>query len=267
MAERVRRRFGAVRVSLAVGATGVLAGLGLKSAVQPPVVEVDPVASSASGAKHRPATISSADVINGSLQLKDFRKGTLEQRFYTKFYVKNHYMTPGQVSKVVVKAFDPVMKKQIIGDAAIQSKLGANDTAVDSAKLSGLPASAFVLGSGSVLTASRVVGAAGAVLFTIPGTLTVEAAVDAKSGGALITLANLSSDLLSVAATNTVPSHGTVLPGATLAVVLALESPALLQLVGCPTCIHTLNMTAFGQPDGQVEVVAQGLSSSRTASP
>jgi hypothetical protein len=278
MADHLWRRIGAVRLSIIVGATGVLAGFGIGRGAQPATVDVDPAGSAVAAAKKTKPTISGRNVIDGSLLLADFKKGALEKRFYTKEAANAQFITyvpslstANQLSKVLVRAWDPVKKKEVVGGVSPSGLLGdyakTGDTAVDSARLGGQPAGAFVAGSGSVLTASRIVGAASASLFAIPGTLGVDVAVDQKSGGAAITLTNLGATDLSLAATNTVPTTGTIAPGGSLGVVLAPGSPGTLQFVGCPTCIHTLNLSAFGRPGGQVEVVAQGLSSARAPAP
>src|SRR3954454_9476406 len=266
MADLLWRRLGAAPLSVIAGAPGLLAGLGLGRGTQPASVNVDPAAD-ASAAKTKPLTISSRNVLDGSLLLRDFKKGALEKSFYTRdqtdrlLEFQPRLSSANQLSEVLVRGYDPVKKKEIVGRARPSLLLGGyaktGDTAVDSQKLEGRPAAAFVLGSGSVLTASRVAGAGRVPLLTIPGALGVEVAVDAKSGGAVLTLANLGGDALTLAATSTQPATGTIAPGGALDVILPPGAPGVLQFLGCPACVHTLNVTAVSRPGGQVEVVAQ----------
>ena len=299
MAAQARRRVARIQVSIATAVLGVLAGLGLGRSA-PSVPAVDPEL-----AAKRVVTISGANIRDGSIAYKDLNKKSIQKGIYLKSQADKVFWKIRDAEARFIKMSNELTNYLKLTDADTRYiKLGALDgfiklTDADARyiKLDGLNSfikltdadarylkidaldgyiklddanKRYVNGDGRVLTGSQLVGAGKESLLNLPGTLKVEASTG--DGGALLLFTNTSTDDLELASTVPTPQgglqHGTLKSGGSLAILIGLLQPATVQVIPGPGdggAVHTFSFTAFGEQDGQMQVVGQALSGSPPA--
>jgi hypothetical protein len=294
MAERARRRISAVRTSLIMSVGGVLLGLGIGKAGEPPSVEAEQAAS-------KVITINGTNVKDGSLLFKDIKKGQLEKRFFTRTaadarFVKlsglsaalDGYLKNDLAAGIFAKIGSSYLKDETngifakIGSSYLKDEVNAifakaDSTYVkaeadaifakaDSAYVKAEADARFVNGDGQVVTGSQEVAGVAELLFSFAGLVSAEAETTDSGKTATVTVRNLSSGPLTLA--SNVPASqggnqgGTVQPGGSLAILIGLLQPATLQIVagqGDGAGVHTLNFTALSAGGTSVQVVTQGI--------
>jgi hypothetical protein len=190
-------------------------------------------------------SLTGADIKNRSLGGVDIRDSSLLARDI-KF---------GQV------ALPSSVYDKTTSDGRYLSKTGK---ATDSSHLNGIDSTGFVNGDGTVLTGARLVGSGKETLVTVTGNLMVEGSTADAGKNATLTFTNLSNVTLNFASSGGAnPSSGTIAPGGSLAILIGLLQPATFQILGNladAETVHTVDFTAFGAPNGEVEVVGQALS-------
>lgn len=247
MAKHVRRHMAKVQLSIAAGALGLLAGVGLGKGAAPTQVEADPAA-------HNVITINGSNIRDGSVKFKDLDKHNLQKFIYLKNSVNKLFLKRAFAADIFAKldASDALVIKMI------------NDITI---KLNGLD-SRFVNGDGSVFTGSQLVNDTKETLLTVPNTLKVEASTPDAGKNATLTLTNLASVEVEYAsnapnAQGSGTQHGNLAPGGSAAILIGLLTPATVQVIpgaGDGGGVHTFTFTAYGETAGQVQVVGQALS-------
>jgi hypothetical protein len=235
-----------VQLSIAAGALGLLAGVGLGKGTQPAQVDADPAAQNV-------ITINGSNIRDGSVKFKDLDKGSIQKFLYLKKTVNKLFIKREAAAAVFSKleAADALFKKALDGYIKIEDA-----------------DSRFVNGDGSVLTGSQLVNNTKEPLLTVPSTLRVDASTDDQGKSATLTLNNLSSVEFEFASNapaqgNNGTQSGTIAPGGSVAILIGLLQPATVQIIpgaGDGGGVHTFTFTAYGETGGQVQVVGQALS-------
>lgn len=219
MAEEIRRRVAALRLAALLAVALTVAGITTRG----PVTTLD--ASRVAGV---PAdSVGSRQVIDNSLRLKDFKIGQV--------------LSPDRAASLYVK-IDFAEKTYLHKDDAAATYLHKESTAVDAHKLGGIPASGYLQGDGSVHTGLvQLAEESSDQLLEVPGMLSVLAS--ASKNGTSATLTNKSGEVLWF-------SWGTqttsVQPGGTAGILIGLNQPTLVQVVGLSGAVSTLTLTAAG---------------------
>jgi hypothetical protein len=247
MAKHVRRHMAKVQLSIAAGALGLLAGVGLGKGTPPAQVGAEPAA-------HNVITINGSNIRDGSVKFKDLDKGSFQKFVYLKANINKLFLKRQAAAGVFAKleASDALIIKMING---LDSKLGEVD-------------SRFVNGDGSVFTGSQLVNDTKETLLTVPNTLKVEASTTDGGKNATLTLTNLATVEFTFASTAPATQgndtqHGNLAPGNSTAILIGLLQPATVQIIpgaGDGGGVHTFTFTAYGEAGGQVQVVGQALS-------
>src|SRR4051812_12968373 len=99
MARHVRRRMAKVQLSIAAGALGLLAGVGLGKGTPPAQVDVDPAA-------HNVITISGSNIRDGSVKFKDLDKASIQKFLYLKRTVNKLFLKKASAAGVFEKISD-----------------------------------------------------------------------------------------------------------------------------------------------------------------
>jgi hypothetical protein len=247
MAKNVRRHMAKVQLSIAAGALGLLAGVGLGKGTAPAQVDADPAA-------HNVITINGTNIRDGSVKFKDLDKRNIQKFLYLKPTVNKLFRKE--------RAFaSDIFAKLNASDALIIKNLADFTVKLEQAD------SRFVNGDGSVFTGSQLVNDTKETLLTVPNTLRVEASTPDQGKNATLTLTNLAS--VEVEYASNAPAqgggtqHGNLAPGNSTAILIGLLTPATVQVIpgaGDGGGVHTFTFTAYGETGGQVQVVGQALS-------
>jgi hypothetical protein len=271
-------------MAVTFGAVGALAGLGLTRDAQLPTVASEP-ASSNTLASNTTRTVKLLERYFYLKRQTDARylkireaanlyiKGTTADRRYIKLSQADaRFLKIQDAAGLYIKLTDADARFLKIEDAnskfvkiedANNNFLKIEDANKTFIKLSDAD-SRFVHGSAQALTGSSLVGGTKETLLTVPGNLRVEAATNDQGKTAALTLTNLSS----VPLTFNQPSaagaatSSTVQPGGTQGILIGLNQPSTIQVVGSfgdGVPVHTFTFTAFGSGT-QVQVLGQALS-------
>jgi hypothetical protein len=113
MAQYVRRRVASIQLSLAAGALGLLAGIGLGKTSGAPEIDAEPVAK-------KTITITGSNIADGSVKYQDLNKASIQKGIYLK----------AQVDKLFLKLTDADARfhKLITSELGSYIKLGDADT-------------------------------------------------------------------------------------------------------------------------------------------
>ncbi|MEA2467027.1 MAG: hypothetical protein QOJ57_1153, partial [Thermoleophilaceae bacterium] len=156
MARHVRRHMAKVQLSIAAGALGLLAGVGLGKGTQPAQVGAEPAAKNV-------ITINGRNIKDGSVKFKDLDRGSIQKFIYFKNTVNKLFLKTAFAADIFAKIDD------------VDVRFSKVNTALGSFIKGEEADSRFVNGDGSVFTGSQLVGDGKETLLTVPNTLRVEA--------------------------------------------------------------------------------------------
>lgn len=209
MAEEVRRRVAALRLAALLAVAITVAGLTTRQPVT--TLEVSRVAGVPAD------SVGSRQVIDHSLQSKDFKAGEV--------------LTPKRASTIYIKF-----------DLAEKTYLHKDSTAVDAHKLGGIPASGYVQGDGSVHTGLVQLDAESSdTLLEVPGLVSVVASASKNGNSATLTNTSVEALWFSYGGQTT-----EVQSGGTTGILIGLNQPTLVQIIGLSGQVSTLTLTVAG---------------------
>ena len=111
MAHFVRRRMASIQLSLAAGALGLLAGIGLGRGTEPPQVDAEPAAK-------KTITITGSNIVDGTVKYQDLNKASIQKGIYLKAQTNRLFLklsdADARFHKVITNALGDYIK---LGDA------------------------------------------------------------------------------------------------------------------------------------------------------
>ena len=99
MAKQMRRHMAKVQLSIAAGALGLLAGVGLGKGTAPPEVNADPAANNV-------ITINGSNIRDGSVKFKDLDKHNLQKFIYLKQTANRLFLKRSSAAGIFAKIDD-----------------------------------------------------------------------------------------------------------------------------------------------------------------
>ncbi len=247
MAESVKRRVAAARLAVAFVAAGTIAGASAWAQASPPAPTAK---SSALNAYLKLKGLTSANIADGSLLYKDFKKYEVPSEAAFKHFEKvvfNKYYPKVEIDRNFIKgqSSDYIKHQEFDG---LYMKYGEAD-----ARYMKLDAS-VMHGDGSVLTATRLLPTVNKVtLLDVPGKFTVD------TTGPTVTITNTSNaPLVMTSCPNGAGgvSVGKIAPGASADCDDSnSQAPLTLQLIGGDGSVATLNYSAVSVQGGTQSTV------------
>ena len=111
MAHFVRRRMASIQLSVAAGALGLLAGIGLGRGTEPPQIDAEPVAK-------KTITITGSNIVDGTVKYQDLNKASIQKGIYLKAQTDRLFLKLSEADarfhKVITNALGDYIK---LGDA------------------------------------------------------------------------------------------------------------------------------------------------------
>jgi hypothetical protein len=111
MGQSIRRRAASIQLSVAAGALGLLAGIGLGRGTAPPEIEAEPVAK-------KTITITGSNIVDGSVKYQDLNKASIQKGIYLKAQTDRLFLkltdADARFHKVITNALGGYIK---LGDA------------------------------------------------------------------------------------------------------------------------------------------------------